>query len=120
MRARMRARSGRLAGSSVQGRKVGSDVVATDIAVFSFLRSQAGHLQAPYASTCANKPNPIDQGPSATNRSPVHKGRRLESPASRSSARRAGAHNTATTSGRESERPKSDREMKPEIGRAHV
>lgn len=74
-----------------------------------------GLIERGYRSSGAgtNTPNQIDQPPRATSRSPVQKGSRRESPASQSSARRAGSRSTAASSGTESAKPKSPRARKP-------
>src|SRR5262249_10820783 len=107
IRARMRARSGRLEGSSVQGRNAVSAVVAIAMAV-SLLA-----LQWPQPFSGTYKPNQIDQTPSATSRSPVQNGSRRNSPASQSSARRAGSNSTGTINGNESARPNRASATKP-------
>jgi uncharacterized peroxidase-related enzyme len=78
-------------------------------------RTARGLIERGYRSTGAgmNIPNQMDQAPSATSSSPVQSGKRRESAASQSSARRAGSKNTATRSGAERAKPKSARARKP-------
>jgi uncharacterized peroxidase-related enzyme len=72
-------------------------------------------IERGYRSTGAGtkSPNQIDQAPSATSSSPVQTGKRRESAASQSSARRARAKRTATRSGSDRASPKSASARKP-------
>jgi uncharacterized peroxidase-related enzyme len=78
-------------------------------------RAAQGLIECGYRSSGAgtDTPNQIDQAPSTTRRRPVQTGRRRESPASQSRARRAGSKSTAARSGSESAKPKSASARKP-------
>src|SRR3546814_8875968 len=61
----------------------------------------------------ANRPNQIDQAPSATRTTPARTGNRPESAASRSRSPRADGTSTTATSGSDRAKPKTASETKP-------